>query len=137
MWPTVTINGNNNRKGASPKSGDGLMTRERERERNWPTTNARDWKDTGATQGNRHTPNLGTAVHQATPLAEIPLPAEPGLPLRPDHPARMGEEPQPAPAQPQRLRAYPTPRVHDATHDGPSELDRHAPNLATLVRLEQ
>lgn len=67
MWPTVTIHGNNNRKGTSPKSGDGLMTRERERESNWPTPNARDWKDTGATQGNRHSPNLGTAVHQAPP----------------------------------------------------------------------
>lgn len=65
-WPTVTINGNNNRKGASPKSGDGLMTRVRERESSWPTPNARDWKDTGATQGNRHSPNLGTAVHTHT-----------------------------------------------------------------------
>lgn len=62
----MTINGNNNRKGASPKSGDGLMTRERERESSWPTPNARDWKDTGATQGNRHSPNLGTAVHTHT-----------------------------------------------------------------------
>ena len=66
MWPTVTVFGNNNRKGAGAKSGDGLMTCERERERAWPTPNARDWKDTGATQGNRHSPNLGTAVHTHT-----------------------------------------------------------------------
>jgi len=34
----------------------------------WPTPNQRDWKDTGATQGNRKSPNLGTMVHQwATP----------------------------------------------------------------------
>ena len=33
----------------------------------WPTPNKRDWKDSGATQGNRHSPNLGTAVHRATP----------------------------------------------------------------------
>ena len=43
MWPTVTINGNNNRKGLSPKSGNGLMTeiiyRERE-SRPWPTPTA-------------------------------------------------------------------------------------------------
>jgi hypothetical protein len=36
----------------------------------WPTPNQRDRKDTGATQGNRKSPNLGTMVHQwATPCA--------------------------------------------------------------------
>jgi hypothetical protein len=29
----------------------------------WPTPNSRDWKDTGPSQGNRKSPNLGTAVH--------------------------------------------------------------------------
>jgi hypothetical protein len=33
-------------------------------EQNWPTANARDWKDHGPTQGNRTNPNLGTAVHR-------------------------------------------------------------------------
>ena len=28
----------------------------------WPTPNKRDWKDTGPSQGNRKSPNLGTAV---------------------------------------------------------------------------
>ena len=32
--------------------------------RQWPTPNQRDWEDTGATQGNRKSPNLGTMVHQ-------------------------------------------------------------------------
>jgi len=36
----------------------------------FPSPNSRDWKDTGATQGNRKSPNLGTVVHQfATPQA--------------------------------------------------------------------
>ena len=36
----------------------------------WPTPNARDWKDTGPSQGNRKSPNLGTAVHNwPTPTA--------------------------------------------------------------------
>jgi len=35
----------------------------------WPTANARDWKDSGASQGNRVAPNLGTAVHRAGPAA--------------------------------------------------------------------
>ena len=30
----------------------------------WPTANARDWKDSGSSQGMRTTPNLGTAVHR-------------------------------------------------------------------------
>ena len=37
----------------------------------WPTPNQRDWKDTGATQGNRKSPNLGTmAARYPTPRAE-------------------------------------------------------------------
>lgn len=167
LFPTVTISGNSNFKGASAKSGDGLFTvakrldsaagggngrrrplpatcttasAERARgasalPRLWPTPNARDWKDTGPTQGSRHSPNLGTAVH-ARGGGEVPEPAKPGLPVRADAPARMGPEPQPTATQPQRLRPFPTRRVHDATHDGPSELARHAPNLAALVRLE-
>jgi hypothetical protein len=36
----------------------------------WPTPNSRDWKDTGSTQGNRHSPNLGTMVQKyLTPRA--------------------------------------------------------------------
>lgn len=35
----------------------------------WPTPNARDWKDSGPKQGNRKSPNLGTAVHWPTPAA--------------------------------------------------------------------
>jgi hypothetical protein len=34
-----------------------------------PTPNGRDWKDTGATQGNRKSPNLGTVAHWRTPQA--------------------------------------------------------------------
>lgn len=40
MWPTPTINGNYNRKGASATSGDGLATAVQM----WPTPQARDWK---------------------------------------------------------------------------------------------
>jgi len=34
---------------------------------NWPSPNARDWKDSGSSQGNRKSPNLGTMVHWPTP----------------------------------------------------------------------
>lgn len=33
----------------------------------WASPNARDWKDSGATQGKRKSPNLGTQVHWPTP----------------------------------------------------------------------
>ena len=35
--------------------------------RQWASPNARDWKDSGASQGNRKSPNLGTQVHWPTP----------------------------------------------------------------------
>ena len=33
----------------------------------WASPNARDWKDSGASQGKRKSPNLGTQVHWPTP----------------------------------------------------------------------
>ena len=147
LFPTVTINGNNNFKGVSAKAGDGLHTFIRKMEGTWgdkgqwPTPNARDWKDTGASQGRRHSPNLGTAVHThththtATRVPEIPDPASARRDTRNAPPARLGDLRPEGAEEPQRSRSYPTPRVHDATHDGPSELTRHAPNLATIVRL--
>jgi len=43
MWPTPTGTGNNNRKGLSERSGDGLATAVHL----WPTPTSRDHKDTG------------------------------------------------------------------------------------------
>jgi len=40
LWPTPTINGNHNRKGLSPTSGDGLATAVNK----WPTPQARDYR---------------------------------------------------------------------------------------------
>jgi hypothetical protein len=40
FWPTPTVKGDHNRKGASAKSGDGLATAVKK----WPTPQARDWK---------------------------------------------------------------------------------------------
>lgn len=42
-WPTPTVCGNHNRKGASPTSGDGLATAVKK----WPTPNASDNRDRG------------------------------------------------------------------------------------------
>jgi DNA (cytosine-5)-methyltransferase 1 len=40
LWPTPTVHGNHNRKGASKESGDGLATAVKR----WPTPNATDGK---------------------------------------------------------------------------------------------
>lgn len=37
----------------------------------WPTPNARDWKDSGPTQGARKSPNLGVMVHWPTPREQM------------------------------------------------------------------
>lgn len=142
----MTINGNDNFKGASDKSGDGLHTFVRKMEGTWgdrggqwPTPNARDWKDTGATQGNRHSPNLGTAVHthtQQPSCLKFPTPQAHDATAGTTRPHGWATTGQKAQRNLNDLVLYPTPRVHDATHDGPSELARHAPNLATLARLE-
>ena len=42
QWPTPTVNGDYNRRGASPTSGDGLATAVKASA--WPTPQARDWK---------------------------------------------------------------------------------------------
>lgn len=41
FWPTPTVNGNDNYKGASPSPDDGLATKAKM----WSTPTARDWKD--------------------------------------------------------------------------------------------
>lgn len=64
--PTPTVHGNYNRKGASKTSGDGLATAIKR----LPTPMSRDWKDSGPTQGNRHSPKIGTVLSRLpTPTA--------------------------------------------------------------------
>jgi hypothetical protein len=45
----------------------GSNSRKALKNRQWASPNARDWKDSGASQGNRKSPNLGTMVHWPTP----------------------------------------------------------------------
>jgi hypothetical protein len=63
-WPTMHM-GSNERGAYYDKTGKGqryLSDAVVDEQKNWPTANARDWKDSGPTQGNRQNPNLGTAV---------------------------------------------------------------------------
>lgn len=66
LWPTPTVCGNYNRKGASATSGDGLATAVRQ----WPTPTAHNAKETNApSESSRNTPTLA---------------AQAGGPLNPD-----------------------------------------------------
>jgi hypothetical protein len=80
LWPTPTVCGNYNRKGASATSGDGLATAVQK----WPTPNAGDSKQTGnvanwerrqvdkAAQGINLQQSLTVAVNRRpTPTARI------------------------------------------------------------------
>lgn len=62
-WPTATVCGNHNRKGASPTSGDGLATAV---SASYPTPTARDSRDDGGAPSaqNRKTPCLPAVVAQ-------------------------------------------------------------------------
>lgn len=64
LWPTPTICGNDNHKGASATSGDGLATAVKA----WPTPAARDWKDSGhePSAQRRNSPGLPASVVMAT-----------------------------------------------------------------------
>ena len=68
LFPTITVNGNNNCKGLSEKSGDGLATFVK----TWPTpVTTRAAMDTGgyrSTDGRTKPNNLGWAVAEKTPL---------------------------------------------------------------------
>ena len=59
LWPTPSVCGNHNRKGASETSGDGLATVVKM----FPTPVARDYRDSGSpAEANRHTPSLAYQV---------------------------------------------------------------------------
>jgi|688.fasta_scaffold63211_2 hypothetical protein len=59
LWPTPTVCGNYNRKGASANSGDGLATAVR----TWPTPTAHNAKETNApSESQRNTPTLAAQV---------------------------------------------------------------------------
>ena len=65
-WPTVRST--DGERGGRGDLIQAIRGNENSHYKLWPTPNQRDWKDTGATQGNRKSPNLGTMVHQwATP----------------------------------------------------------------------
>jgi hypothetical protein len=59
LWPTPTVNGNYNRKGLSPTSGDGLATAVMK----WPTPTAHNAKETNApSEAKRNEPTLASRV---------------------------------------------------------------------------
>ena len=77
LWPTPTVCGNHNRKGASPTSGDGLATVALKPSQMWPTPVADGDRTTDYAQGGR---SLGAEARRAGPEAtgDSPTPS-PGV----------------------------------------------------------
>jgi hypothetical protein len=69
LWPTPLSQ--DAKHSGYAKSGPGMANKLSYAVVKWPTPNARDWKDTGESQGTRKSPNLGTMVHR-TPLWPTP-----------------------------------------------------------------
>jgi hypothetical protein len=66
MWPTVTVSGNNNRRGLTAKAGDGLATAVRQ----WPTPTASDARHGGNPRRRGNGETLAVfARHFPTPTA--------------------------------------------------------------------
>jgi len=61
-WPTPSVKGNYNRKGASKKSSDGLATATK----NWPTPRASEWKGVGPLGSKSHNYRLEKGYLDAT-----------------------------------------------------------------------
>lgn len=81
-WPTPTVHGNHNHKGASPKAGDGLATAVMR----WPTAQARDWKGPSGRSLRGLERDLPAAVLWPTPTRDCATErtqryAQGGLPL--------------------------------------------------------
>lgn len=66
LWPTPTVTGNNNRKGASPTSGDGLLTVAKNPAL-WPTPMAADGERHSLSYGRGNLTLLGQARRWPTP----------------------------------------------------------------------
>lgn len=64
LWPTPTIAGNYNQKGAGKKSGNGLATEVAKRI--WPTPRASEWKGTGPLGSKSHRYRLDRKYLDAT-----------------------------------------------------------------------
>ena len=100
LWPTATSSIDSGSAGYSTESGRHSGTTLTDAANGlWASPQARDWKDSGPTQGNRDTLNLGT---QASRVA-IGLPAKRAGLLAPDSPSTSG-----------KLVAWPTPRSEES-----------------------
>ena len=70
MWPTIRAA--DGERGGRGDLIQAIRGNENSHYKLWPTPNQRDWKDTGATQGNRKSPNLGTmAARFPTPTSSM------------------------------------------------------------------
>ena len=93
----------------------------------WARPQARDWKDSGPTQGNRKSPNLGTQAHFPSPKASDGR--SKGTGGTPDHGldamARAGLLDQGSHSTSGKNRDWPTVQAHDQAPGDPARIGRH------------
>lgn len=103
----------------------------------WASPQARDWKDSGATQGNRKSPNLGTQAHQ-WPTPKAADGRSKGTGGSPDHGldamARAGLLDQESRSTNGKRPDWPTPTAHDGRRPAP---DTQGGNLSGDVVLSE
>ena len=128
-YPTPTVCGNNNRKGASPTSGDGLATAVRNRM--WPTPDTCAG-GTGPSQINRNGPRLQDVVKWPTPNARDWKDTSVIGSLN----ALQTENGQANLPRIVHARMFPTPKAGDGKRtDCPSERARDSPGLSSAVAI--
>ena len=117
LWPTATA-------GDAGMSGSAGTTLTDAASGLWARPQARDWKDSGPTQGNRKSPNLGTQAHAwPTPKATDWKDGRRGN--DPRHGRQLGQEASIAGLLDQEIRStngkrhdWPTPTAHDGGRPG-------------------
>ena len=133
MWPTPTQDGNYNRKGASPTSGDGLATVVKR----YPTPSVMDSAGfCGKPDKNRKGPNSGrTLTGKALEMEGMGPHAEKWpTPTSRANPDCQSERKRHTPALESAVKMFPTVTVQDAKNNaGPSQSERNTPPLNAIA----
>ena len=144
LWPTATAGnaGMSGSAGYSTASGRHAGTTLTDAASGlWASPQSRDWKDSGPTQGNRKSPNLGTQASWPTAKASDWKDGRRGN--DPRHGRQLGEEAaacaglpdQASPSTHGKRRDWPAPQARAQT-DTPGERRRNTPCLETAAVLE-
>lgn len=149
-WPTAVANDDNKTpeahmamkrrmKGGARTTITSLAVKVTDESGLWASPQARDWKDSGPTQGNRKSPNLGTQAH-AWPTPKAADGRSKGTGGSPDHGldamARAGLLDQESRSTHGKRPDWPTPTAHDGRRPGADLHSTQGGNLSRDVARE-